>query len=663
MLARRLTLALAVAAAACGARVVAPHERAPGPVAPAPAPSPGMIESIHGGKLTMVALTADGGAAVSVDELGGVRLLSALDGSVEPRVVDIAAGPALAVVRDPRGFVLAMVDGVGGLTVQLVDEAGRTQHRVVHAADPAFVGVEATPDGFLAWRADQMVLRLDVDGTIVEQLATEPGDRVRSIAVTGTHAVAIIQRSVGPLRARRLAVAPTLAWGDRWPIRMTFGPSIAVSPSGTRIATVVAAGDANGEQLRVFDAVTGKLLLDRVVGGPAAFDFVSDTQLAYGGAHGISWLDLAKPEQLGPRLGDERTANVVSPGIAAVAGGRAVAAVGGDLAIATPGHEPLYLGYGIDSARTLLAADGTRLAMTHANRMFALDDLLRATPLTAIDKPDGGQTVAARFVGEGAWLVEHVPTEGRPATLSYVTPDKTTVVRTLPDVQAIAYEASTRLATVSSGQVIEVRRFDRARGAFELVASMAGGIDVANTLLTPVAPALADGVRIVMTTMGSQTVLRWIADPSTGLAGGPSITVDGILAVVARSGHAFVWENAGTVPVVFGIYRHGERVGTLIGDDQPSIWPDPTGTRVAIGGSRRVRVVGLDGEEKWSAPFVAAAVVWTEDALVMSTPHGIVVFDAATGAVRGARCGWRFGLTREPHAIPERSEPVCAQLR
>src|SRR5262245_10461262 len=93
---------------ACGARTASPPtprdpptpvdaavshtpipDAAVGPHVQLPTTKHKLIETPHGGTITQLAVTPDGKAAITLDDLGGFRLWPALDGSVEPRVTEL----------------------------------------------------------------------------------------------------------------------------------------------------------------------------------------------------------------------------------------------------------------------------------------------------------------------------------------------------------------------------------------------------------------------------------------------------------------------------------------------------------------------------------------------------------------------------------------------
>ena len=121
----RLGLAFAIACA-CAAPpgapatrgAAGPAESAQTPVTPAIPTTPPMItqsasralrEAPPAGAIDLVAVTPDGGAAITADLGGGIRLWPTLDGSREPRVVTLEPPTDLALARAGSGFI-ARVD-------------------------------------------------------------------------------------------------------------------------------------------------------------------------------------------------------------------------------------------------------------------------------------------------------------------------------------------------------------------------------------------------------------------------------------------------------------------------------------------------------------------------------------------------------------------------
>ena len=119
-------------------------------------PPRAMIEAPHAGPIKMVAATVDGSAAISVDDIDGIRLWPKLDGTTEPRVVDLVRPKQLALGKLADGSFLAVViDDVGGLVIATLDPDGHTKQRATIGPEPAYSGAIVVGENVLAWRSDR----------------------------------------------------------------------------------------------------------------------------------------------------------------------------------------------------------------------------------------------------------------------------------------------------------------------------------------------------------------------------------------------------------------------------------------------------------------------------------------------------------------------------
>ncbi|MBL0213796.1 MAG: hypothetical protein IPQ07_07930 [Myxococcales bacterium] len=624
------------------------------------------IEAPHGGAITTLAVTPDGAAAVSVDELGGVRLWPTLDGSVEPRIVDLPVPRQLAVMPEPRGFVIAMLDEVGSLVIEVVDKDGLGVQRANPPSDPAFKGVEATAGGPLAWRADQIVMRFAADGHVIEQLGTEPGQRLVTIAVGGDKAVAVIESGTDKLtrRARWLTLEPKLAWGGWIDAGDDVGRVIALSPSGKRLA-MLSGTSGQIAQLTVIETAKGTLVGTQNDQAALGVVFVDDEHLALASNGTVAWAKLdAKTKPKAPVEGQVN--NLGDSGLLAAGGGHAVGAMNGELMIATP-TKIEYLGYDLESPAVAAVAPKGQLMIGVGDTFALLDANLRAVASPELGVLPTSAVSELKWVGGDDWLVESSRISDGMTTLALVdaSTKKTQVLRTdLAMVQLILHEPATGLVTLSLGDAPEVSKFDPAKHKLEKLATLPKPKGYEQSELVPVVPALAGGNTLVVVNMRDRMTLRWVKDPKV-LDKGPSITVDGSLAGVDAAGHAFVWQNTPTGPLELVIYVEGKRIGTLPTDGPVTLWPDAKGTRVVQVGQRSVGLVTVLGKQTWlqSLQFVTEA-LWLDDgSIVVVSAGGLARLDANTGSVIAARCGWRFGLSAKQHPPTSRVEPVCAQLR
>ena len=349
----------------------------------------------------------------------------------------------------------------------------------------------------------------------------------------------------------------------------------------------------------------------------------------------------------------------------AAGGGAAVGALHGALVIATPAATR-YLGYGLRPPVFGAPAPGGRLMIGQGDAFMLLDGGLATVAEPAL-VPAGDRLAALTAVAGDLWLV-HAARGGDEWRADLALVDtarhRTTVLRSgLRTIHALAYEPTTRLATLSIGAAPEVLRVVPDAHRAERVGGMTPGTG-ASVHLYPVAPALAGGTHVVVVTMdGARVTLRWARDPAA-LERGPSAIVAGAFAGVDRAGHAYMWERAlGDHVLEVVSYRLGARVAAWPGEG--TLWPDPRGERVLQLGSRAATLYARDGTRLWALPLDAASeAAWLDDgALVLLGPGGIARLDSATGAVRAARCGWKFGLTDQPPRQPAAIEPLCTQLQ
>lgn len=629
----------------------------------------GRVEAPHGGSITTLAITPDGASVLSVDELGGVRLWPALDGSIEPRIVDLPAPRQIAITQDPKGFLIAMLDEVGYLVLTVVDKDGVRISRATPPAEPAYKGLAMTTTGPIAWRADQILMRFKADGTIAEQLGTEAGQRIITIAVAGEKAVAVIESGTDKLtrRARWLTLGPKLGWGGWIKAGDEVGRMLAVSPSGKRLAMLTGVANGTPALLTVIDTATGAVISTQNDQAALGVGFVDDDHLAIAVNSAIAWakLDAKAPKPTPPGQGQPLN-NLADAGMLGVGGGRAVSALNGELMIATP-TKIEYLGYELESPAVAAVAPKGQLMIGVGDTFALLDQDLRA-----IAKPELGVLPTSavselRWVGGDDWLVESSRISDGMTTLTLVdvAKKKTQVLRTdLAMVQLILHEPSTNLVTLSLGDSPEVSKYDPVKHKLDKVATLPKPKGYEQSELVPVVPELAGGTHIVVVHMRDRMTMRWAKDPKA-LDKGASITVDGSLAGVDAAGRAYVWQNTPTGPLELVTYLDAKRVGTMQTDGPVTLWPDRKGARVVQVGQRSVGLASVDGKRAWlqALQFVTEA-LWLDDGtIVVVSAGGLARLDPNTGSVLAARCGWRFGLSAKQHPPSARVEPVCAQLR
>jgi hypothetical protein len=643
------------------------------PLSPAPEPATSavlgfasrtrVIESRHGGEIKTLAVTLDGTAVLSVDDLGGTRLWPALDGSMEPRVVDIPHGKALAIGTEPRGFVATSIDRAGGMTIVVIDKDGLILQRASLPAEPAFGQVVMTSRGIIATRADHSIVRIGNDGAILERLAGASGERITAIASRGDKLV--VQVDADKRKLRWLLAAPSLQWGDWIKTKVEPEGVIAVSPRGTSVALAV--GHPAERRLVVIDAASGTIRDGAPLMGAAPFDVAyADEDHVVVGARGGTRVHVIDPKNAakavvpasGPTLREER---------ALVAGGeRVIGSASAELAIVgRAGKE--YLGYEIESP-TVAAVAPEGNVLIGVGSTFALLDKNLATAATPDFKlPPLASVAELRHIDGTSWLVEWANLDNGRTTAAFVdaaTGWREEIHTEREAVHAIGYDARSRLATFALGESNEVLRFDPKTKKFTRISGYKSGKTSSwQTALAPLAPALAAGNELLVVTIGDRLTVRWVRD-ARYLDKGKYLHIDGTFAAADPTGNAYVWMRDGDSFATL-IVRDGKQVAKLRAERTVAIAPDPAGKRYVEISQHEVSLVAHDGTRAWTLPVPGVNEVhWLSDgALALLGTGGLARVDTATGVVQAARCGWRFGLSKTQHRGSSRVEPLCTQLR
>jgi len=621
------------------------------------------IEAPHAGGIRRLAVTAEGTAAITQDQLGGIRLWPTLDGTTEPRIVDLPASRGLAIAAEPRGFVVAALDQVGGLVIQVVDRDGIALQRASLRADPAHLGIAMTARGLIAWRTDQVIVRVSTDGAITAQLPLEAGQRIVAVAVTGERAVAVIATE-SKQRARFVTLGDRLAWGAWIDAGDEVGGVVAVSPSGTRIASARQHKAQGMPQIVVIDTATGKVVANETVAGAGSLGFLDDDRLAVASLGAIQWLDLKTRTTAGAPIAG-MTTDLPDGGMLSVGGGRAIGISNSELMITTPSTVS-YLGYDLETPAVAAVGPGGQLLVGVRESFALLDANLTATSLPSLGVPTDAAVSELRWVGGTTWLLEWSRIHDGQTTLASVDlakPVPKELRTAMPMVGLLLYEPTTQLVTLSLGATPEVAAYDPVRHKLDPLSVLPKPASYRQIELVPVSPALSGGTQIVVIEMVDKMTMRWVRDPKD-LARGASITLEGSLGAADRAGHVYVWRST-PGGLELAIYRDGAWVGTLPTDGAVAVWPAPTGSHVVLIGANRVSLVARDGKKVWTQPIQGASeALWFDDSsLAILGAGGLARFDAATGKVLAARCGWRFGLSPKPHPVSAQVEPMCAQLR
>jgi hypothetical protein len=622
------------------------------------------IEAPHGGPIGLVAETPDGTAAITSDELGGMRLWPTLDGTREPCVVDLAIPRDIAISRHHDGFFLALVDAAQNLTLVVIDDQGRTLRHVAITNDAGIAGIEMTDLGVLAWSSDQTITLYDFEGAALGRIGTEPGQRLVNLVARGRMAVTVVNVMAGSASTRivrQLEITPKLAWDKPIDVGGEAMGAVAISRSGKRIAAAVAL-DNKTKEIRVIEPSTGRTLTSQPIDTALEMGFIDDDHVAVGIGNGITWIDVKKKSAV--PVGSNATAKTLF----ATGDGQALTAMGGELLVAKP-DDPKYLGYELESPQVATNGPNGNLVVGVGVEFAQLDASLalvggvqaplfpKNTTVAELAWIGGNDYAANLTSADGTNQIMVVASDGRAPIAIRPTSTPSRAIRPL------RYEPSTHLLTTSFGDAPTIDRWLPDQRKVEKVATVPRGKGFQQRELVPVAPALAGGAEIIEVSLDEKTNVAW-TDATTK----KQIATMPITSFVTAdpAGHVYAWTvDPKTTQLVLSVLAPGKNLATLPHDGTVTLWPDPKGTRVLELGATGAALYRTDGTLVWKLPLLGSSeAVWSGDAAIsLVTASGVARIDATTGNVISARCGWKFGLTATPHPQPARVEPICTQLR
>ena len=625
-----------------------------------------MIEAPHAGQIRAFATTPDGKSAISADEADGIRLWPALDGSTEPRVVDLPRPKLVALGRDGADFLVALIDEVGGLQIATVDAEGRTRQKATIESELAFVGIAMTPQGPLGWRNDQTIVQLDKDGTATSILPVEPGERLVALVMNGANAVAILEKAVDDKTTRHpryLKLGATLAWGESVALDGDVGTVVGLSPSGKRLATAMV-DPKTGLHILIYDLATRKLVGNHINHAATAVAMIDEDKVALIQQNAIEFVD-AKPAGAPPA--DPAGVELFTPPTHesfGIGNGRVITPRNDELVLASP-TETRYLGYGLQSPNVAAVGGKGHLLVGLGESFAILDKDLRQVVGANVLAPAGSSIQEVHWLGGDDWLVESTNQNDGKTTLALVDlakHDRKELRTGLPVAPIVMFEPTTNIVTLSLGDAPEALKYNAEKRTLDKLMTLPKPNGFEQRELVPVAPSLANGAQLISVQMREVTTLRW-SKSATSVDVGPSVALDGTLAGTDRAGHVFVWQNGPDKKLALVAFADGKSIGTLPTEGPTTVWPDDNGTRLAEVSGRAVTLVGLDGKAKWTLPIQAASEAhWLDDgALALISAVGIARVDASTGKITATRCGWQFGLSAAPHPFAIHGEPICVQ--
>lgn len=665
---------------ACSSGSPAPQDRSP-PVPPKPAPR--VIEPItgaHGGAISVIALTADGKAAITADTTGGLRLWPTLDGTREPIVLHAGAPAALAIGREGQGFAIAVTDAADHVELVRVDNVGHVRGRQALGEAKQ---IEIASDHVLALRADQVIDQIAFDGVLRAQLPAEMGTRVESLLVNGAHVAALVSTEQHH-KVRRIATE-TFTWGETSPALALLqdDAGAVLAPDG---ASIIAMG-AEHRFLR-FDLAIGKATpacpqssLRLVHEGRDEFGFagrasedsvigiVGDRVACFVGST-FSWFD--------EKTSGTQTANIgagLSPGVMTAAGDRVVIGNDHQLVIATP-ERTEFLGYGFRDLTHVRSVPTGLMIGKGDQEPVMLDDNFRERTRFALPKLRVDWTdlvpVDERFIIASSTRPGSGDLWGSAYQLAIYDSVKQVMHQVLPHRARggeLVYEPSTQLLVVTDGTRTMLARLDQAKHTL--------GDEVVLDLHEPpkqialLDPKLSGGVialAIRDEAAGGLVISELHAadmPPASEVEGKRSIVprtsyrIAGDLKAVDRAGRLYVHDLLHADGI--SVYEHGMSKARLVGAQAARLRASPDGKHVvAIDGGRLVLFTPA-GEQLWAtAAWGASDVDWTPSGVLFARfPQALARIEPATGRLVERQCGWGFGIATTLRGDSGAAPSVC----
>jgi len=672
---------------ACGANAEPAATAAP-LAAPAPAavvkpvvtppPTPPLVSAAHGADIIALRATPDGGAVVSADRLGGIRLWTTLDGTREPIVIQGAVPRALTLARDGDGFVIGTIDAAGGVQLVRTSAAGAVRGRVTVAGDQPATEIESTSEGLLILRADQALDLVDAGGRVRSRLTPEPGTHIDSILVRGSHVLALVLEDK-QLHGRWIVLDHGASWGASTPKLDVKIAHAVLSPDGDLLAVTrprnlhplvidLAKGSSRKTPLCVTkewpheggdDVDEGQFFAGD--NAPVPLGFLTNAVVACSVVGSLVWWNTdgtPVPNMVGAFAVGGFPAHVSERAL--------VVGMGPNLAIGTPTLSK-FLGYGLHDVAHMRIGAGGVLISGADQQSFVLDPGLherarfelgrtRVDWSDAVLLDDRYAILASTRIGlAGNATVQLVVFDGvtkaQHQLLPYEARDK-----------ELSYEATTRLLATNDGAGSLLVQLDPATHMFGRPIRLANAITPSK--IVAIDPTLANGIAALQihdTTDGLLVGELSIDDLKPGATVKPRTVyrVPGELRAVDRAGRLYTHGADDHDDVV--VYTHGTAGARLPGVAALTLRPNADGSRIAAFGTPRIVLLTGAGAIRWdAAQWNSVDVDWTlAGELLVQFPSAVAKLDLATGALADRQCGWGFGLSDQAIDIGRSGPSIC----
>lgn len=632
------------------------------PVAPEP-----VTKGIpHGSQIIDVAVTDDGDAAITFDNLLGVRLWPALDGSRPPIPLTVEAPRKVSIAHEGRDLLAVITSDAGSVRVIQLGHDGRVRSSV--SLPGQYLQAIAIDGGALVRTADHAIERYAVDGTLRGRLVADPGTQIVTIVTRNGHNAALIANAeLGTSReVRRVMIDDGMSWGATIELSSAvLGEQLALSPNGRRIAY-----RSLQHKLEVWEVEPFKRELTgsatSIEENARGIGFMDDAHVAIGGSPMIQlWTELEKPttketdpwavgSQMSPPLPQPKEQAFLTDGFA-VADGKVVTGLGVALALSSL-DKLQYLGFKQLPLGTVSQV-GNEFAMTMSTSRFVwLDDKLVVQRDEDLKGPITSSWMYAIPI-DGTHIVQQTNFEGRYdfSLVDVESKDKIEIGK-YRDVDRMQYDQASHLLGIKEGKKLHRWAFDSNK--MTALADIKVKTQTSSFMLFD--PAKANGI--------TAAVVGWDSD----YANYETLTIyrdsgkatrihpfTGTIVATSPDGTLYAAE-AGAVR----IYRDGaKKPATLKLPDSVFFAVTRDGSHIAYTTRDELIVTDATGTAVWRQPqWASNQLMFSADGktLLVRGSGGFASYDTASGARLARECGWSFGLYDEPlDGSAANAAPMC----
>jgi hypothetical protein len=616
--------------------------RAPDPIAPG-AP--------HGGAIIITAITEQGDAALTADNIGTLRLWPTLDGRRPPVPIAAVAPADLSLGHAGDDLVAGILDEAGTVRVLRLGRDGTIRKRAQLPAEPTIQQLVGVDGGVIVRRSDQTIERYDANGQKVGSLVPEAGERIVGLAARGGSVLAQVSSEERPWRQLRwIILDENMRWGTSLMLPTPYVPgSLAISPDHVRVAVREMSGVAIFEvvpSVRRVASITFSNVVDPPIGFTDGEHFVAID----GDSH--SWWSAKQGNDPWAPLQVQKT-SLSQDG--AIGNGIVISGMGSVLAIDDGSHVK-YLGWNhIANGMLQSTAEGTLYVVSGSEitwlgersdgqleekRSVDISTLLAENPnATPIDDQ---HVVVQQYKNDGGYTAELVDVNDPKAPRIALGADEMYGL--------VQWQPATHTLMLGRNSI---RRWRIDFAKHEAIALAPLAVGTGATSVIALDPARAHGA-IALTQGyegGNYQVYAYQDEPGAPadkpLVAKTSWVLTGALVASDAEGTTYVAVDA-TTPLM-RISVSGKREQTKISPGAvyaATVTHD--GSLIAIVGKSSVRLFETaTGKQRWEAPeWATAELAFTRDdkKLVLRAANGQIVIDTATGKRIATTCGWDFGL-------------------